>query len=198
MSRHRRAFFTIHLAHLPEEYIEISKKGSVESTMGLFYNEMKRMLQKWFSDYKTVLRACAIALEVGSSTDRVHIQGYIELRSARSWQTYARKFKVMETCFQKVRDAPGAWDYCTGQGGTKQGVLKTWAIGEPRLHHHGSETKADLKMCVGYIMEGYHPTYILREHPYAYTVHRSRIWGLWWDMQELTRTGTVERQGYQS
>ena len=128
----------------------------------------------------------------------MHIQGYVELKQARSWTWFENTLGVMLTCFQVVHDAQGSWDYCSRSGRyeDKGGVLETYCFGEPVLHG-GSESKADLKKCVGLIIAGYHPTHILRDHPYAYTVHRSRIWALWNDLQELERTGTVSgfRQG---
>ena len=187
VSRHRRGFFTIHVGHiLDESYAEMAKKnGDYESTMYLYFQELKA--KKW----PKVVRAMAIALEVGSDTKRVHVQGYVELKSGRTWNYYENLFGAMSTCFQTVRDAPGAWRYCSGQDGQKEGVLETWSFGEPILHAN-SESKADLKKCVSFIVDGYHPTYILREFPYAYTVHGPRIWYLWRSLQQLKKTGTID------
>lgn len=186
-TRHRRVFATIHLGHiLDDEYLQMAKKtDSYETTLNIFFQEIKRIR------HPKLVRALAMSLEVGSDTKRVHIQIYMELKQARSWDWYGNYFGVMSTCFQKVRDAPGAWRYCTGQDGEKTGILETWSFGDPVLHG-SSESKADLKRCVSYIVDGYHPTMILRDYPYAYTVHRQRIWALWHDLQELEKTGTVK------
>ena len=187
-SRHRRAFGTIHLGHiLDESYSEMAKKnaGDYEIPMTLFFDEIKK------KSYPRLFRAGAFALEVGSQSNRIHIQFYIELKQARSWSWYEKQFGVLSTCFQKVRDAPGAWRYCTGQDGDKTGVLELWSFGDPVLHG-STESKADLKQCVAWIVDGYHPTMILREHPYAYCVHRARIWALWNDIQRLEKTGKLD------
>ncbi len=196
MKRHRRAFFTIWPAHLPKEYREMCENGCTETTMNLYFQERKKHLAAWKSERKGTLRGCAIALEVGTQNEGVHIQGYIELKSARSWQHYGKQFRVYPECFQTVRSGIGSYEYCTktGSHSDKEGVLENWQSGPKedfRLYDGSSETKADLKQCVGHIVEGYHPLFILKENPYAYTVHRARIWALWHDLQELERTGTV-------
>lgn len=154
------------------------------------------MLKEWKTQSNSTLRGAAIALEVGSDYGGTHIQGYIELKSARSWQHYGKRFKVYPECFQTVRSGIGSYEYCTKTGSysDKEGVLENWSTGPKedfRLYDGSSETKADLKHCVGLLVEGYHPQFILKENPYAYTVHRSRIWALWNDLQERERTGTI-------
>jgi len=195
-SRHRRAAFTIWLGHLPEEYQDTAKNGSPETTMNLFYQERKKMLTAWKSERNSTLRGCAIALEVGTINEGTHIQGYIELKSARSWQFYAKRFRTKSSCFEVVRSGIGIYEYVTKSGShsDKEGVLENWSTGPKedfRLYDGSSESKADLKHCVGLLVEGYHPLYILKQNPYAYTVHRTRIWSLWLDLQELENTGTL-------
>ena len=196
MKRHRRAAFTIWLGHLPKEYQELAEKGCIETTMNLYYQERKKYLADWKSQRNSTLRGCAMALEVGGDHGGVHIQGYIELKSGRTWQHYGKQFRVYPECFQTVRSGIGSYEYVTKSGSysDKEGVLETWQTGPKedfRLYDGSSETKADLKQCVGHIVEGYHPLFILKENPYAYTVHRNRIWALWRDLQEIERTGSL-------
>lgn len=195
-SRHRRASFTIWPGHLPEEYREMAKGTDNEVVMNLFFQERKTMLQEWKNEKRSTLRGCAMALEVGGTHGGIHIQGYIELRSARSWAHYAKRFRVLPECFQTTRSGVGSFEYCsrTGSYADKDGVLENYMTGpreDFRLHDVSSETKADLKQCVGYIVEGYHPIFILKQNPYAYTVHRSKIWALYNDLREIEVTGAL-------
>ena len=172
------------------------ENGCTETTMNLYFQERKKHLASWKKERNGTLRGCAIALEVGTENLGVHIQGYIELKSARSWVHYGKQFRVFPECFQTVRSGIGSYEYCTktGQYSDKEGVLENWSTGPKedfRLYDGSSENKADLKQCVGHIVEGYHPLFILKENPYAYTVHRTRIWNLWRDLQEVERTGTI-------
>jgi hypothetical protein len=189
-SRFRRAFFTMHAAHLSDEYVQMAKNLGTEHAMRTKFHEIKTM------DMPKQLRAIAVQLEMGKETERIHIQGYLELTSARSWSYYGKMFDAMETCFQTVKDGPGSWAYCTstGQHEGKAGVLDQWQYGEPALHG-GSENRADLKTVVNLIVEGYHPAYILKKYPYAYTVHRTRLWSLWKDLQEVEQSGYLSPIG---
>lgn len=201
-SRHRRASFTIWMGHLPEEYREMAKNGDAEVVMDLYFQERKKMLQEWKLERNTTLRGCAMSLEVGGTHGGVHVQGYIELKSARSWQHYAKRFRVFPECFQTTRSGVGSFEYCSKSGNyaDKEGVLETYLTGpreDFRLHDVSSETKADLKQCVGYIVEGYHPSFILKQNPYAYTVHRGKIWALYNDLKEIEATGAL-RGPYQN
>ncbi len=196
MKRHRRAFFTIWPAHLPPEYQELADKDSTETMMNLYFQERKQYLVEWKSQSNSTLRGCAMALEVGELNEGTHIQGYIELKSARSWQHYGKQFRAKSNAFQTVRSGIGSYEYCTktGQYSDKKGVLENWSTGPKedfRLYDGSNESKADLKHCVGLLVEGYHPAYIFRQNPYAYTVHRARIWSLWRDIQEHEKTGTL-------
>lgn len=187
VSRHRRAFVTIQLGSiLDQNYAELAKKSNIETPMNMFYQELKKIFSS------KIFRAGAFALEVGSKTQRCHIQGYVELKQPRSWQWFGNTFGTLNTCFNTVYDAQGSWDYCsrTGRYSEKEGVLETHVFGEPVLHG-ASESKADLKKCVSWIQSGLHPTHILREAPYAYTVHCQRIWTLWNALQQLEKYGKV-------
>ena len=195
-TRHRRASFTIWMGHLPEEYREMAKNGDAEVVMNLYFDSRKEMLSDWKKERNSTLRGCAMSLEVGGTHGGIHVQGYIELRSARSWAHYAKRFRVLPECFQTTRSGVGSFEYCSKSGSysDKDGVLETYLTGpreDFRLHDVSGDSKADLKQCVGYIVEGYHPVFILKNNPYAYTVHRSRIWALWHDLQEIERTGTL-------
>jgi hypothetical protein len=59
-------------------------------------------------------------------------------------------------------------------------VIDSFSFGIPKLH--GDTTRADLKLLVGFVMDGTHPFEILKSHPYAYCVHRKRIWDLYNDL----------------
>ncbi len=174
----------------------MAKNGCTETTMNLYFQERKKHLADWKMQRNSTLRGCAMALEVGGEHGGVHIQGYIELKSARSWLHYGKQFRVYPECFQTVRSGIGSYEYCTKTGSysDKEGVLENWSTGPKedfRLYDGSNESKADLKHCVGLLVEGYHPAYIFRQNPYAYTVHRARIWSLWRDIQEHEKTGTL-------
>ena len=195
-TRHRRAFFTIWPAHLPEAYQDLARDKSDETMMSLYFEERKKYLREWKKERNSTLRGCAIALELGEENEGIHIQGYIELTTARTWAHYGRRFIAKPQAFNKVRSGIGSYEYCTrtGQYAEKAGVLENWATGPKedfRLYDGSREKTADLKHCVGLIVEGYHPYIILKENPYAYTVHRQRLWSLWRDLQEVERTGTI-------
>ena len=194
-SRHRRASFTIWPGHLPEVWQDLLKGGCKETTMNLYFQETKRKVAKYQKD-ANVIRGVAMALEVGTENRGIHVQGYIELTSARSWSWYGKLFNCYPECFQTTRSGVGSYEYVTATGNyqDKEGVLENWQSAPResfRLHDISNESKADLKWCVGHIVEGYHPEYILKTNPYAYTVHRARIWGLWHDLQEMERYGRL-------
>ena len=126
--------------------------------MNLYYQERKKYLADWKSQRNSTLRGCAMALEVGGEHNGVHIQGYIELKSGRTWQHYGKQFRVYPECFQTVRSGIGSYEYVTKSGSysDKEGVLETWQTGPKedfRLYDGSSESKADLKQCVGHIVD---------------------------------------------
>lgn len=165
----RRSFGTIHAGHLPEDF-----EGSLDD---FFYDLLHA--RPLGDDYT----AGAFALEEGGETMRRHIQFYVE-HSRKRPTTLARDFGLTTgAVFDYVRDAKGAWDYCTGTG-THAGkpAIERFQFGTPKLH--GDTQKADLKMMVGLLLDGMTPYEILESHPYAYCVHRSRIWNLYNDLAD--------------
>jgi hypothetical protein len=177
--RTRRSFVTIHQGHLADEYQELDR----DVALALYWEELKKID---FKDY----RAGAFSLERGEERGRLHINAYVERKNAATWATYGREFSCSAQSFETVISPESSWFYCTGQDGEKAGVEELYEFGTPALYG-GSEQKADLKWCVGQITGGSHPSAILKENPYAYTVHADRIWRLWRDLQYLEKHGTL-------
>ena len=116
--------------------------------------------------------AGAFALERGD-TGNLHIQFYFECEKKR-FRTMSNDLNIQEFAFQRVRDAKGAWNYCTGEGAHEgKPAIDRFHFGEPKLH--GDSSKADLRMMVNLIMEGVAISEIIKKHPYAWCVHRSRL-----------------------
>ena len=167
MKKVRRSFGTIHAGHLPEDFDDLDE----------YWYRLTHEFD--FDDYT----AGAFALEEGSETKRRHIQFYVE-HSRKRPSTLAKDFAVTTgAVFDYVRNAQGSWDYCTGTG-THEGkeAIERFHFGTPKLH--GDTQKADLKLMVGLILDGATPYEILESHPYAYCVHRQRIWNLWSDLSD--------------
>lgn len=167
-----RSFGTIHAGHLSEDFLTVE--------------EYYYFLRDEFLPGSKWIHAGAFALEEGDKAGRVHIQFYMEHERKRP-RTLAKMFQVTtEYLFRTVINAPSAWDYCTGQGRHEgKQAFDRLQFGEPLLTESGN--KADLKLLVGLIVTGTHPTEILKEHPYAYTVHRRRIWDLYLDIKGIDR-----------
>lgn len=170
----RRSFGTIHLGHLAEGVV----------------------LAEYFASLFDVLledpdfTAGAFALEEGTETRRRHIQFYMEhTRKRRS--TLARILGVSTRyVFDTVRDAPGAWAYCTGTGPHRdKPAIDRWQFGTPKLH--GDTMRADLKMLVNLAMDGITPEEMLRAYPYAWAVHRARMLAFYRDWENLQRYGQI-------
>lgn len=116
--------------------------------------------------------AGAFALERGK-TGNLHIQFYMEHEKKR-FRTLANDFDIMETCFQRVKNAKGSWDYCSGIEAHKdKPAYDRFIFGTPKLH--GDPTKADLRMLVDLIIDGNELNEIMLKHPYAWCVHRPRL-----------------------
>lgn len=167
----RRSFGTIHAGHLPEDI-----------TLDEYWEQIKSV-GEWPIWNISTYTAGAFALEEGTQTMTKHIQFYVE-HSRKRPSTLAKEFGVTRPAvFDRVRDAKGAWDYCTASGTHegKEGVLDSFTFGTPKLH--GDTQKADLKLMVSLILDGMSPIEILKEYPYAYTVHRRRIWDLYKDIK---------------
>jgi len=171
----RRSFGTIHAGHLPEDF------DGVQHTLDSYFYTLQEACTVNTLQSKGYT-AGAFALEEGSETQRKHIQFYVE-HSRKRPSTLAKDFGLTTgAVFDRVRDARGAWDYCTASGTHegKEGVIDSFTFGTPKLH--GDTQKADLKLMVSLILDGMTPAAILKEYPYAYTVHRRRIWNLYKDL----------------
>lgn len=167
-----RCFGTIHAGHLSEDFLTVEE----------YYYFLRDEIIPGF-DW---VHAGAFALEEGSKTGTTHIQFYMEHKRKRP-RTLARDFQLTtEYIFRNVISPTGSWDYCTGSGRHEgKQAFDRFQFGEPLLQETGN--KADLKMVVSLIVTGAHPTEILKEHPYAYTVHRRRIWDLFLDLKNMDR-----------
>lgn len=154
----RRAFGTIHEGHCPA--------GWDVANLFLF---LKTHLSR--DDYT----AGAFALEE-TFEGNLHIQFYIECKIPKRPSTMAKDFIVStEAVFDVVRDAKGAWEYCTGTGerhGAKP-AFERFEFGVPILY--GGTARADLKELVDLVISGADLHEIMKGHPYSYCVHRSRI-----------------------
>lgn len=184
MKRTRRSVGCIHLGHLPEEY----RDEGMATAMEIYWNEIEQ--KDWSGEGYT---AGAFAMEEAPSTGAIHIHFYVE-HSQKAATTLCRQFGLTQPAvfYDTVRSARGSWDYCTGAGKHEmKEAMARFDFGTPTLWG-GSENDASLKWCVDRILAGSHPTDILRENAYAYTVHRQRIWYLWADLTHLESHGRVK------
>lgn len=178
----RRSFGTIHEGHIPQDFIDQWGQGPIEPFSFLidaFFASLRRKVDDGWPGFT----AGAFALEEGSKTERRHIQFYVE-HSRKRPRTLAKDFGLStEAVFDRVRDAQGSWNYCSQSGSHagKEGVIDSFVFGTPKLH--GDTNKADLKLMVSLILDGMTPIEILKEYPYAYCVHRRRIWDLFRDIK---------------
>lgn len=184
----RRVTGTIQLRHLDNKFQELmegNSMGEIEIVMQLKLQELKKICPDKY-------RAGALSLEVGEKTGRPHLQCYVERHHPAGFATYAREFGVMPTCFDVVRNPKGAYEYCSqsGQYENKKGVIEVFTFGQPVLYG-GTAQQADLKWAVEMITNGNHPSVIFKENPYCYTVHRSRIWALFYDWVDFEANGRI-------
>ncbi len=170
----RRSFGTIHQGHLPEDVV----------------------LDEYFASLFTVLSedqdftAGAFALEEGTETQRRHIQFYMEHKRKRPTTLASTLGVSTRYVFDTVRDAPGAWAYCTGTGPHRdKPAIDRWQFGIPKLH--GDTARADLKLLVNLAMDGITPEEMLRAYPYAWAVHRQRMLAFYRDWSNLQRYGEI-------
>lgn len=184
--RTRRSCGTIHLGHLDEQYFAIEKAGEGEGVYAFFESLKSR---DWVGMGYT---AGAFALEIGERTERVHIQFYVEHGQKRA-TTLAKQFGVErpEVFYDTVKSPSAAWDYCVGQGKFEdKQAFDRFIFGDPILFG-GSEGERTLSWCVNRIMSGVTPADVMRENPYAYAVHRERIWNLYRDLLEFEQRGVL-------
>jgi hypothetical protein len=176
----RRSFISLHRGHLDLH----DKDEDPEVEMRGYFNLLKQF------DWKSLgFTGVALALERGTQTDRIHIQGYCE-HSQMRFSTLGKKFSASPTAFSVVRDSRGAYDYCTGSGvhADKEGVLDRFVFGTFKLH--GDTQKADLKMMVDLVLQGAKPHDLIRHYPYAWCVHRDRLMKFFDDLRNFERFRT--------
>ena len=167
----RRSFGTIHQGHIP--------KGTIED----FFYGLKAKLER------LGYLAGAFALEF-TKEGKKHIQFYCEHPRKRV-TTLASDFGVTtEYVFDKVRDAPGSWAYCTGTGAHRdKPAIDRFNFGVPKLY--GDTQRADLKLLIGLAMDGITPEELLRTYPYAWAVHRQRMLAFYRDWHDLQTSGLI-------
>lgn len=163
----RRSFGTIHVGHLGPEWFE----SSDDSSTGLiaYFEHLSKIIPAHPDIF-----AGAFALEEGSEHGRLHVQFYFECKPKRL-KTLAGIFGLSASAvFDIVRDAQGAWEYCSGTGRHEDKPAEArFSFGTPKLA--GSSTKADLKMLVDLVMSGDTLNEICKAYPYAWCVHRDRL-----------------------
>lgn len=132
----------------------------------------------------------AFALERGEKDGNLHIQYYLEHKPMRLRTIGQALGLAGGDAISKVRhSAKGAYDYCGGFGEYyEKEAIRRHVFGEVKLWGSGIGQKSDLAGCVEFIMNGNNPYQLLKENPYAYAVHRRRIWDLYLDLTELART----------
>ena len=169
--------------HLPAIFLDGDQDGEVEP-IELYFDHMAIQLSE-----NDKMLGGALALEVGEEHGNLHIQYYLEHKPMRL-ATIGRELglKGGDAITRIKHSAKGAYDYCAGLGeyANKEGVLKRFVFGEVKCWGSGPDgRKADLNGCVEAIMNGNTPYDILKENPYAYAIHRQRIWGLYDDLKEM-------------
>lgn len=165
----RRAFGTIHAGHLGPEWFELAPGHQSRSGLELYFDHLSKLIPA-----NPDIFAGAFALEEGSDTGTLHIQFYFECKPKRL-NTMANLFQLSTgAVFDIVRDAAGAWEYCSGTGRHEdKPALARFVFGTPKLA--GSSAKADLKMLVDLVLSGDTLNEICKAYPYAWCVHRDRL-----------------------
>ena len=192
--KYRRSTGVIHLGHLTDSFYHD------ENRAGISMSEIEVLMQHYFDNTikkkyypENIYRAGTFSLEVGKLAERPHINFYVERLHPASSTTWSKSFETMETSFDwYVKDPKGAWEYCSqsGRHSDKEGVIEIFQFGDPALYG-GTAQNADLRKCVDLLLNGATPTSILQEFPYAYAVHRGKIWRMYQDLQTLERYGRL-------
>lgn len=157
-------------------------------TVGEYFDDLKEYLENGEHPFF----GGAIALEQGEKEGNYHIQYYLEHKPLRP-STLANLLNLkMAEAIGKVQNlALGAYNYCAGLGDyADKPAIQRYVFGEVKCWGSGSGQKADLAGCVEIIVNGNTPYDILKENPYAYAVHRTRIWNLYMDLMDMTRNPT--------
>ncbi len=183
MRRTRRSTGCIHFGHLPERYDNIDEYWRT------------RIVRYLWKDHGYT--AGAFALEVAPSTGAHHIHFYVE-HGQKSAGTLARQFDVSQEAvfYDTVRSPQGIWDYCTGGGKHDQKeFLERFMIDAKPTLFGGGASATTLKWCVDELLAGQSPMDLMRTNTYAYCVHRTRIWHLYHDLNEVEATGRLTGPG---
>lgn len=184
----RRCFISLHLGHLAADGIWLAddpESGDQEVTMRSYFAWLASL------DWKELgFSGVALALEPADTTGRIHVQGYCEHKQMR-FATLGNKFRASAMAFNYVRSSKDAYCYCTGTGvHTDKPALERFLFGDFKLH--GDTQKADLKFMVELVIGGASPTSLLREHPYAWCVHRDRLIKLYHDLAQVEARGRLD------
>ena len=169
----RRCTGTIYSGHL-----------QLEETIDEFWCRLRHQFVEELGNWSDYF-AGAFAKEECPSTGRIHIHFYLE-HKRRRFSGLSVGFGIMKENFEIVRDAQGAWDYCTGSGAHREKpALDRFQFGTPKLH--GDSSRADLKLLVGLVMEDIPVNDIIKAYPYAWCVHRARLLPFIEDWSKVTR-----------
>lgn len=178
--------------HLPDHWIDDLRDGGYPEDwepIELYYKHLESILEK-----NDKFLGGAIALERGTKNGNLHIQYYLEHKPMRL-ATIGKELGLIggDAISTIKHSAQGAYDYCAGLGEhkDKEGVVARFTFGEVKCWGSGpSGRTADLNGCVELIVAGNNPFDILRSNPYAYAVHRKRIWDLYEDLRQMRRADT--------
>lgn len=180
--------------HLPDFWIDdIDQHDQDErEPIELYYNYLEMILEK-----NDKFLGGAIALERGTKNGNLHIQYYLEHKPMRL-ATIGKELGLIggDAISTIKHSAQGAYDYCAGLGEhkDKEGVEARFIFGEVKCWGSGpSGRTADLNGCVELIVAGNTPFDILRSNPYAYAVHRKRIWDLYDDLRQLRKADEINQ-----
>ncbi len=191
----RRACGTIHLGHIdPEYYAELPQDAEDKEQ---FFNEYLDFLIPHL-DESNGYRAGAFALEYGEKTGRLHVQFYVEFQSSspKRLTTLVKEWRLtVPEVFDTVRSAKGSWNYCAGQGDyeDKGGVIRRYVFGEPLLF--GTDKRTGLAEMVTMVIDGASLKEIMLSDPYAWSIHRARIYQLYLDWNNMSNLNPQGRQG---
>lgn len=172
--------------HLSDYWIDIEGYPDDWEPIEVYYRHLEKTLDK-----NSKFIGGALALERGTKNGNLHIQYYLEHKPMRLATIGNELGLIGGDAISTIKhSAQGAYDYCAGLGEhkDKEGVQARFTFGEVKCWGSGpSGRTADLNGCVELIVAGNTPFDILRSNPYAYAVHRKRIWDLYDDLRELRR-----------